>query len=323
MQSTIRKAEECCLAALFGVCLLWSHTGYAQPGPTTNWVEAPPEQENLDSPATAGTVSPQEQKEGAREWLVQRPDSSPWKSSTKTAPELGGTTISAFLLLLAVAGAALWMRRRRQLANGGPEIEAQARLAVLSSTRLGPKSHAVSVTAGGRVMLLGVTEQSVNHLAWLDEPAEDVLLAPDALVTDPLPSHSLDPLDERPLPDDYPGSALRAAAASNAHLANSQDLARFQKLLQGAEQGRGEPQAPAASTPSPASQLAARTQDVLGSAADALAEVTPIVSLRRKRQRRRAAARAPRGPIAPAASGSKEKAPFEGQVAGLQALRPR
>lgn len=322
MQRTYTKTFRCLLFGLLGGGMFLARPTLAEPSSATNWVEAVqaegssvPKERDPDalsnSPATAD--------ENARSWLVQQHKTSPLVGQATPRSGPGTTTLLAFALLVLIAGGALWMRRRRRLLAGGPDVEAQARLAVLSSTRLGPKSYAVAVTAGGRVLLLGVTEQTVNHLAWLDEPSDGVLLAPDAMVQQHTSAHEIQGIAEQPLPDDYPGSALRAATASNAHLANAQDLARFQKLLQGA----GHEPSPPDSASSPASQLAARTHDVLGSTADGLADVTPIVSLRRKRQRRRAAARATRSPVAAPATPGSSQAPFEGQVAGLEALRSR
>jgi flagellar biogenesis protein FliO len=74
------------------------------------------------------------------------------------------------LVLAGLGGAAFWLKRKR----GGKVAPSVApAIRVVSSTRVGPKAHAVVANVAGRVVLLGVTDHSVQRLAWLDAPAED------------------------------------------------------------------------------------------------------------------------------------------------------
>jgi flagellar biogenesis protein FliO len=244
-------------------------------------------------------------------------------------------TVLALLIVLGLGGGALWLqRRKRPLAQLG---STDGRLNLISSTRVGPKAFAVSAEVGGRVLLLGVTDHSVTHLGWLDPPELEAA-EPEAA--------ALSSRDE--LPDDYPGSALRAAANGSSPLTSSGNLRRFQEVLRGALPDR-EPSVRPAPFATPrsepilrssalgggsdaASTLAALTEDVLGAASE-LPHGVPA-SLRRKRQRRqdqleaRAATpsappvRAPSlRPPAPQEPAPRPDAGLEGQVAGLRALR--
>ncbi len=298
--------------------LLAASVAVAEPAPPSSGeselaIELPTQPvEPLGPPAP-----PPADSQAPRNWLAAptvRSAEVPLHSSSS----LGGLSLTlATLLVLALGGSALLLRLKRRQALG-PELGKQGELVLLSSSRLGSKAQAVSLAAGGRVMLLGVTEQSVTHLAWLDGDDAEPPLRQSAPVEASEPSAEADEDDE--LPDDYPGSALRAPA-SEAPLVNATDLARFQKLLAAQAQPAPRPSAPPSSPFNAASHLADRTSDVVSaSATDRLA---PVLSMRRKRRRRRSepAALTPRArPPQPAEA---EESSVEGQVAGLRAMRSR
>ena len=78
---------------------------------------------------------------------------SPWRMAAMVA------------LVGALGAAAFYMKRKREqlvVRHGSPE------LAIVSSARLGPKSQVVLASVSGRMILLGVTENSVQKLAWID-----------------------------------------------------------------------------------------------------------------------------------------------------------
>jgi MYXO-CTERM domain-containing protein len=244
-----------------------------------------------------------------KSWLLDGAESTASAASPKSiaGPNIG-TTAAAVLLLAALGGVALWLRRRKAALGQMPDSE--ARLNVLASSRVGPKAYAVTASLGGRVMLLGVTDHNVTHLAWLDPAAPPALgkgLADDARGDDDLP-------------DDYPGSALRDAARASgippvdaARWGTSEaNLRRFQEVLRDAAQGNaGHADDPEDRAPDAASLLAARTRDVLG---DPPAAVEPrAASQRRKRVRKTS-------PPATTAATEPESA-LEGQAAGLKTLR--
>jgi flagellar biogenesis protein FliO len=216
-------------------------------------------------------------------------------------------SVLALLLVAALGGGALWLQRRKSKTS--PLGTVESRLMLLSSTRVGPKAFAVSAEVNGRVLLLGVTDHQVTNLGWLDPPE----LEPADVAEEPEPEAAIDADD---LPDDYPGSALRAAARqasqldptslpppslqpsplgssqhfasshgfSNSHglgnghsLTNSQNLRRFQEVLRGAMPDKSNPlRAPR--LPTPSSELLGRSAPPLGSdAASTLAAQTSDV----------------------------------------------
>jgi flagellar biogenesis protein FliO len=77
------------------------------------------------------------------------------------------------LLLVAGLGAVAFYARKKgqKLATG----EAKAQLRVLGTTRVGAKASAVIVEVSGKRLLLGVTDQAVSTLAWLDDEANAAL----------------------------------------------------------------------------------------------------------------------------------------------------
>jgi flagellar biosynthetic protein FliO len=69
-------------------------------------------------------------------------------------------------LVAGLGGVAFYARKRGQkLATG----EQRAHLRVLGTTRVGAKAQAVVVEVAGKRLLLGVTDQAVSTLAWLDD----------------------------------------------------------------------------------------------------------------------------------------------------------
>lgn len=232
-------------------------------------------------------------------------------SQAESTESGSGFTLGALLIVLALGAAAIIVRHRR--GKRAPIPVSESRLTVLSSSRIGPKAFAVTAHVGGRVMLLGVTDHTVTHLGWLDAQEDETLGKRESKLGEP------DLTDD--LPDDYPGSALRAASRAPGPLASTSDLKRFQEVLRGATRSRSEldaRQSHAPAPPSAASTLAAQTSDVLEPSRPAKArESAP--SLRRKRQRRERLpaddATEAKGASAPAEPG------VEGQVAGLRALR--
>lgn len=283
-------------AALIGLCWCASAAAIEPAGGAAEKVEAPA----LDEPDAS--VS----DKGWFDDVVERGDGSPARALG--SPNLG-MALTALALLLALAGAAIWLRKRR--AGLGPLPEAEARLKVLASSRVGPKAFAVTASVGGRVMLLGVTDHNVSHLGWLDPP-------PPAPATDPVTVEDIK--DDDDLPDDYPGSALREAArasgippADGPRWGTSEaNLRRFQEVLRDAAKRHPGAEPDPVELSDPASVLADQTRDLLG---DLPTPVEPrAASLRRKRNGRKSLPAA-----APTTTDNEPE--IEGQVAGLKALR--
>jgi flagellar biogenesis protein FliO len=108
-------------------------------------------------------------KPAASAWLASRP--APKAATGKSALPGTGRMIGLVLVLGTLAVATLYLKKR----NRGEVKRAAApkRLSVLSSTRIGPKAHAVVISINGRQMLLGVTDSSVERLAFMDELEEE------------------------------------------------------------------------------------------------------------------------------------------------------
>jgi flagellar biogenesis protein FliO len=85
-------------------------------------------------------------------------------------------------------GVLFWRKKRERVAA---TQQAGLMLEVLASTRLGPKAQAVVARVGTKVVLLGVTDQNVQKLAWLDArklalpKAVEALPAPPPRATSP------------------------------------------------------------------------------------------------------------------------------------------
>jgi flagellar biogenesis protein FliO len=147
------------------------------------------------------------------------------------------------LLVLGTLGAAtLYFKRRGR----GPEPKhtpSPKRLSVVSSTRIGPKAHAVVISVAGRQMLLGVTDSSVKRLAFIDEIEEE------------------EREQEREPARRVGTSALRGAAIAVRTVTPEPVKPGFAELLKtafGKRPGTSAPEADAASI------LAAETQDTVG-----------------------------------------------------------
>ena len=103
-------------------------------------------------------------------WLAARPAPKPVAGGRSAIPSL--SRMIGLLLVLGTLGVATLYFKRR----GGAEAKRAPlpkRLSVVSSTRIGPKAHAVVISVAGRQMLLGVTDASVKRLAFIDEIEED------------------------------------------------------------------------------------------------------------------------------------------------------
>jgi flagellar biogenesis protein FliO len=258
---------------------------------------------------------------GQRSWLAR--DGARGANDSALAQDSGshsGFTLGAVVIVLGLGVAAfvLHQKRRKLL----PIAASESKLDVLSTSRIGPKAYAVTAHVGGRVMLLGVTDHTVTHLCWIDQPDPEGLAPAEA---EPHAREVEEAVDD--LPDDYPGSALRAASQRPTQLASARDLKRFQEVLRGTVQNRSERASRPSFSPRPpnaAIALAAETTDVVMAMASRpeSTRAAEAASLRRKRQRRHASLPPEqRQSSAPIAADPPEGAALEGQVAGLRGLR--
>jgi len=85
--------------------------------------------------------------------------------------------MGVLLLTSVLGGTALYLRSRKNK----PTKARLSQLRVLGSTKLGGRANLVLAEVAGRKILLGVTDNSVRKLGWLEADAEeDELLSPAA-----------------------------------------------------------------------------------------------------------------------------------------------
>jgi flagellar biogenesis protein FliO len=142
------------------------------------------------------------------------------------------------LVLGSLGGAVLYFKRRGK--GDAKRATVTQRLSVVSSTRIGPKAHAVVIAVNGRQMLLGVTDSSVKRLAFIDEVEDE---------------------EER---EPRRGQSVQATAraAAIAVRAVSADPARSRSFADLLKTAFKKPEA--AADASPAAILASETRDVVG-----------------------------------------------------------
>jgi len=141
-----------------------------------------PTSEPTSAPAAPAPAS------SAIPWLAQ-----PSPVATFTAPESrsSGRTLWLVLPALALGGAAIYMRLAKRR-GAGPATS--RKLEVLDTARVGPKAQVVMVSVGGRQLLLGVTEQSVQRLAWVGV----VDAKPELKAVEPVPKEDRPQIAEGP-----------------------------------------------------------------------------------------------------------------------------
>jgi flagellar biogenesis protein FliO len=122
----------------------------------------------LPSPVSAAPAPSQAANNGdksAPSWLRKDPKSTAPALATKEGPS--PWRVGGMLLLVAVLGGVAYYARRQRQAT--PKTQPKTAPRVVGSTRIGAKATAVVVEVAGKRILLGVTEHSVNNLAWLDD----------------------------------------------------------------------------------------------------------------------------------------------------------
>ncbi len=104
-------------------------------------------------------------------WLASRPAAKAPVAGGKSALPSLGRMLGLFVVLGSLGAAVVYFKRRGRAQDKAPA--AKQRLSVVSSTRIGPKAHAVVISVAGRQMLLGVTDSSVKRLAFIDELTDE------------------------------------------------------------------------------------------------------------------------------------------------------
>jgi flagellar biogenesis protein FliO len=138
----------------------------AEPAPPIGPPPAPAAAPAPSLPAIAAALAADKKPAPAPNWLRKPAKPAAPALGTKQGPS--PLRIGGMLALVAtLGGIAYYARRRKQAAPAAATKKEQPR--VLGSTRIGPKATAVVVEIAGKRILLGVTEHSVNNLAWLDD----------------------------------------------------------------------------------------------------------------------------------------------------------
>jgi len=103
----------------------------------------------------------------SRDWL--RADTQHQAGASTISSRSGIGKSVAAVLLVGIGGYAVWRRKRAVKVSVTPN---RTHIRVVSGTLVGPKARAVVAEVGGRLILLGVTEQSVRKIAWLESVAD-------------------------------------------------------------------------------------------------------------------------------------------------------
>jgi flagellar biogenesis protein FliO len=119
--------------------------------------------------APSGSAKPAAAK--SPPWLANRAAPQAKVAGGQSALPSLGRLVGLFVVLGALGAAVIHFKRKGRVSGQVPA--AAKRLSVVSSTRIGPKAHAVVISVAGRQMLLGVTDSSVKRLAFIDELTEE------------------------------------------------------------------------------------------------------------------------------------------------------
>lgn len=137
------------------------------PGPLTTTPAPAAETSVATAKPAAPPAKPPAPPAKTPSWL--RPDKPAAKAALVT--RAGPTPLRIGLMLFVVAslgGVAFYARRKKRI-TGASVPSAAPR--VLGQTRVGAKATAVVIEVAGKRLLLGVTDQAVSTLAWLDDEA--------------------------------------------------------------------------------------------------------------------------------------------------------
>jgi len=171
----LRQAFHAALVAA-GLCV--AAPTYAQQvapiGPPTAAVEAPAAPVAVAAPAPVVQAPAPKTNKAPPSWLATRPAGKPaaGPATGQSGLPSTGRTLGMLLVVGSLGAAAIYLKRRNR--GDAKRAALPQRLMVLSSTKIGPKAHAVVISVAGRQMLLGVTDASVKRLAFIDEITEDV-----------------------------------------------------------------------------------------------------------------------------------------------------
>ena len=212
------------------------------------------------TPSASAETSPDPEADASTAGAAQRS----WLAQSSSAPDGvadGGRqaapwrTLALLLFVSALGGAALYVKKRRA---GAARPKPMHPIDVLGSARVGAKAQVVVTRVGERTILLGVTDQSVRRLAWLDEREHD-----DRLEELDEEGGIAEAVEAAPLPD---AMVEQQAANDTSGSARAQTGQRFRDMLRSVIRGRSDaalPQARPAAGDDAALQIAEATRDVV------------------------------------------------------------
>jgi flagellar biogenesis protein FliO len=110
-------------------------------------------------------------------WLAPKTGAKPPKA-VAAGPSVGlGRSLAVLVFVSVLGGSAMYLRSKKNK----PVKARLAQLRVVSSTKLGGRAQLVLAEVEGRKILLGVTDNSVRKLGWMDaEAVEEEEFAPSA-----------------------------------------------------------------------------------------------------------------------------------------------
>src|SRR5690606_28225018 len=115
--------------------------------------------EVLEADTRAAAPAPQAEA-SPPSYLRQTPKSTGPEAGPKSETDIGLRATIAVVLLLALGGAALFLRKKQK----SPLRPSQVHLSMVAAVGVGNKAQVCLVTVGREALLIGVTEQSVTPL---------------------------------------------------------------------------------------------------------------------------------------------------------------
>ena len=105
-------------------------------------------------------------------WLAPAAAPSPARAE---APRVSWRTAAGAAFVVALGVGAYFIKRRRRAQLGGSD---QPQLSVVEAVRVGPKGQIVLTNVRGRLLLLGVTDNAIQRIAWIGRVARAKAEAP-------------------------------------------------------------------------------------------------------------------------------------------------
>lgn len=198
MRSSFVRALSCCVALASAPSALGAPQTGAAPlaAPVVAPLAPAPQAAPADQPAPAPQAAPDPVENtppahvppSVPSYLRQTPQSAAPPLATKSETNIGLRATIAVVLLLALGGAALFLRKKQK----SPIHPSQVHLSMVAAVGVGNKAQVCLVTVGREAILLGVTEQSVTPLRVYPE-SELALVTAEVPTTEAEEAHKAAP----------------------------------------------------------------------------------------------------------------------------------